>query len=59
MFVTGLQVNLGVMMKDENKLSELLEILKYLHAHVPTDSSDSPDHKLCFGKFVPDVYARI
>lgn len=44
------KVNLGVMMKDENKIEELLEIIAYYHTFVPTTSDGHLDHKLCFGE---------
>ena len=49
-FLEMLQVNLGVMMKDENKLEELLEVLEYYHSYVPKTSDNELDPKLCFGK---------
>ena len=44
------EVNLGVLMKDEAKKEELLDILRYYHSYVPTDESGKVDHKLCFGE---------
>ena len=36
-------------MKDENKLDELLEVLKYYQSYVPKTADNEPDPKLCFG----------
>ena len=42
--------NSGVVVKNENKLNELLEVLKYYHSAVPKTSDNELDQKLCFGQ---------
>ena len=39
-------------MKDENKLDELLEVLRYYHSSVPKTSDNELNLKLCFGQEV-------
>ena len=39
-------------MKDENKLDELLDVLRYFHSSVPKTSDNELNLKLCFGQEV-------